>query len=222
MIITMNYITMKYIFLLIGVFVFLGASAQVDSLNQTTDTTLTTVEKTDTAKNTGFLSFLKEDSPEVAPKKAAFYGTIFPGGGQIFNKQYWKAPLALGAVGTAGYFCYDFTNEYIYYRDAYRARKDDDPTTIDPLANNSNATDANVIEIRDTYRKWMEQSYIAFVVVYGLQVLEAYTAAHLMYFDVEEDLSLHYQPIITPNYAEGMSVGLSFSLENKTVKPINW
>ena len=114
----------------------------------------------------------------------------------MYNRQYWKAPIALGAVGTAGYFVYDNTIEYRTYRDAYRFRVDGDSTTIDPFANNPNATDANLIEIRDRYRKWMEQSYIAVVVVYSLQILEAYTAAHLKNFDIDDDLSLHWEPTI--------------------------
>lgn len=193
---------MKYILLAIIFCISLSANAQSDSSAITTiDTSLDTSssnlimeEDTSTTKKPGFFSFLKEEG--FSPKKSAFYSAVFPGGGQLYNRQYWKAPIALGIVGTAGYFVYDNTVEYRTYRDAYRFRVDGDSTTIDPFANNPNATDANLIEIRDRYRKWMEQSYLAVVVVYTLQILEAYTAAHLKNFDIDDDLSLHWQPTI--------------------------
>jgi hypothetical protein len=167
---------------------------------------------TSKAKAAGFFSFLKEDG--FSPKKAAFYSTVFPGGGQLYNRQYWKAPIALGAVGTAGYFVYDNTIQYRRFRDAYRLRVDGDPTTVDEFANIPGANEAALVEKRDSYRKFMEQSYIAVVVVYGLQVLEAYTAAHLKNFDIDEDLSLDWQPTI--NIPVGFqSSGESFFMENR-------
>ncbi|MFK7947192.1 MAG: DUF5683 domain-containing protein [Saprospiraceae bacterium] len=201
---------MKYVLLAIIFIISLSANAQSDSLViptiDTASSTLTMEKDTSKVKKPGFFSFLKEKG--FSPKKSAFYSAVFPGGGQLYNRQYWKAPIALGGVGTAGYFVYSNTVEYRTYRDAYRFRVDGDSTTIDPFANNPNATDANLIEIRDRYRKWMEQSYIAVVVVYALQVLEAYTAAHLKNFDIDDDLSLQWQPTIQ------MPVSFSSSRQN--------
>lgn len=166
-----------------------------------------------------FLGFLKEPGNE--PKKAVFYSVICPGGGQFYNKQYWKVPLAFGGVAAAGYFVYSNTNQYRRYRDAYRIRVDGDPLTLDEFYDNPNATEEALVEIRDNYRKWMEQSYLAVVVVYGLNVLEAYTAAHLKNFDIDEDLSLQWQPKINLQQSvlfdnPNMEFGISMKLVNKT------
>ncbi|MGB1121810.1 MAG: DUF5683 domain-containing protein [Saprospiraceae bacterium] len=207
---------MKYILFVIIFCIGLSANAQPDSSAiatiDTTSATLKMENDTSKAKAAGFFSFLKEDG--FSPKKAAFYSTVFPGGGQLYNRQYWKAPIALGAVGTAGYFVYDNTIQYRRFRDAYRLRVDGDPTTVDEFANIPGANEAALVEKRDSYRKFMEQSYIAVVVVYGLQVLEAYTAAHLKNFDIDEDLSLDWQPTI--NIPVGFQPsGESFFMENR-------
>lgn len=197
-----------------------SSSTSIDTtINTTTlNSTVTMAADTNKADKKSFLSFLKEEGNK--PKKAAFYSVIFPGGGQLYNKQYWKAPIALGAVGTAGYFIYDNTTQYRLYRDAYRYRVDDDPTTIDPFASNPNATDETLVELRDTYRKWMEQSYIGFVVVYGLNVLEAYTAAHLKDFDIDDDLSLHWEPTVKMQNSlvtnSNMEFGVTMQFQTKT------
>ncbi len=166
-----------------------------------------------------FFAFLKSDDVSDNPKKAAFYSTIIPGGGQVFNRQYWKAPLAFGGVATAGYFVYSNTTQYRYYRDQYRLRVDDDPLTVvdSPL---TDVSSANISSARDGYRKRMEQSYIAVIIVYGLNVIEAYTSAHLMNFDVDEDLSLQLEPSIRMGNQSEMQIGLSFHFITKNVQPI--
>jgi hypothetical protein len=166
-----------------------------------------------------FFTFLKSNDDKYKPKKAAFYSTIIPGGGQVYNRQYWKAPLAFGGVATAGYFVFLNTNEYRKFRTEYRYRVDDDPNTVGD-EDLGDVSDANIITARDGYQKRMEQSYIAVVLVYGLNVIEAYTSAHLMNFDVDEDLSLNMQPNVRMGDFSEMQVGLSLSFQPKVVSVI--
>jgi hypothetical protein len=52
----------------------------------------TSFNEADTIINKGgFFSIFKGK-----PGKAALYSLIIPGGGQIYNKKWWKVPLALG------------------------------------------------------------------------------------------------------------------------------
>ncbi len=212
----MKYILITYCCLLFGSI----ASAQEDTSANRLDTlnnVLETQEITSKSDKKTFLGFLKEDGNY--PKKAAFYSIVCPGGGQIYNKQYWKVPLAFGGVATAGYFVYYNTANYRAYRDDYRFRVDDDPTTLDRFYDNPNATPDALATIRDAYRKQMEQSYIALVAIYGLNVLEAYTAAHLKHFDIDDDLSLEWQPSIkmqtTVVNTSTMSFGVTMQLVQK-------
>jgi hypothetical protein len=56
------------------------------------------------------------------PSKAAFYSAVIPGLGQAYNKQYWKVPLALAAVGLPIYAYTINDKEYNRLRDAFRIR----------------------------------------------------------------------------------------------------
>ena len=178
---------MKYILLLLLGFIFSQfAYSQIDTTINPTDTTLIRTKKKKEKKP--MFAFLRDSSIEAAPKKAAFYSSIFPGGGQIYNKQYYKAPIALGGVGFVAYLAVDFTREYRRYRDAYRLRVDGDPTTIDEFDGVAGATDDAIEDIRDQYRKWMEQSYIGLIAIHALNAVEAYVARHLRDFKIEDDL----------------------------------
>lgn len=160
---------------------------QVDTLTTPTDTTTLTRPKPKKEKKP-FFGFLKDTTTEAAPKKAAFYSAIFPGAGQIYNKEYYKAPLAIGGVGFVVYLAVDFTREYRRYRDAYRLRVDGDPTTIDEFDGVAGATDNAIEDIRDQYRKWMEQAYVGVIVIHALNAIEAYVARHLKDFKIHDDL----------------------------------
>ena len=64
----------------------------------------------------------KEFNP-LAPSKAAFYSAILPGMGQIYNKRYWKAPIAWGLIGGSIYM-YTFNNDnYQRFRTAFKSRQ---------------------------------------------------------------------------------------------------
>ena len=56
-----------------------------------------------------------------SPRKAVIYSAIFPGLGQIYNRQYWKLPILYsGFVG----FTYAITWNNGYYRDYLDGYKD--------------------------------------------------------------------------------------------------
>ena len=47
------------------------------------------------------------------PQKAFISSMVIPGLGQILNKQIWKSPIALGAIGGVGFVFWQ--NQKIYY-----------------------------------------------------------------------------------------------------------
>ena len=55
-----------------------------------------------------------------SPNKALWYAALFPGGGQIYNRKYWKLPIIYG--GLLGLiYGYSFNNKYFTtYSNAYR------------------------------------------------------------------------------------------------------
>ncbi len=138
------------------------------------------------------------------PSKAALFSTLLPGLGQAYNKKYWKIPIVYGALGTLGFFAYSNHKEYITFRDALRARYDNDPNTND---NFPNINDQVLKAQRETYRRNRDFFIIIGVIAYSLNILDAYVDAHLKGFSVSDKLS--FKPI--PAY-NGIQVGLTWKL----------
>ena len=128
----------------------------------------------------------------LTPSKAAFYSAIIPGLGQAFLGKGWKVPIIYAAIGASLYY-YDVNNkEMNSYRSAYKRRLngffDDEyleteiPITTDQLLLG--------MEFHKNYR---DIAIILAAASYMLNILEANVSAHLLQFNVNDDLS------ITPN-----------------------
>ncbi|MBL0043284.1 MAG: hypothetical protein IPP33_02350 [Flavobacteriales bacterium] len=142
------------------------------------------------------------------PKRATIYSALLPGAGQIYNRKYWKAPIAWGGLATCAYFIQRNNKEYSRYRDAYVALVDNDPNTTDEF--NGQFSADRVREVADTYRKWRDLSWLCTAGVYILNVVDASVDAHFVRFDVGDDLSLNLGPSL-PMVSQG-AVGLSLNL----------
>jgi TM2 domain-containing membrane protein YozV len=143
-------------------------------------------------RKTGAIKRFFEDYPN--PNKALLLSFIVPGAGQIYNKKYIKLPFVFGAFGGLIYAIDYNTGNYRRFRDAYALKLDGEiheftGTTIDDAA--------SLKRRRDDFRKNMELSYILLVIAYLLNGVDAYVDAHLLQFDVSEDLGLRIQPQTT-------------------------
>lgn len=127
-----------------------------------------------------------------SPKKAALYSLI-PGGGQIYNKKYWKVPLIYAAGGAAIYFSANNYKNYRLFRQTLISRVDTNSSAID---NHPNLTKDGVQDEMEGHQKNFELLIIAAIAVYAIQIVDATVDAHLMYFDVSDDLSLQIRPEI--------------------------
>ncbi|OZV67621.1 DUF5683 domain-containing protein [Winogradskyella aurantia] len=138
----------------------------------------------------------KQAIDPLRPSKAAFYSAVLPGLGQAYNKKYWKIPLVWGAIGTGIYFYVRNDRQFDRYRDAYKRRlagfKDDEfyGSGATPAISN----DA-LIRAQQQFRRNKEVSLLVTVGLYVLNIIDANVDAHLMQFNVNEDLSLspHFQ-----------------------------
>lgn len=159
------------------------------------------------------------------PIRAMWLGLVFPGGGQIYNRKYWKLPIFYG--GFLGCM-YALTWNNMMYRDysqAYLDIMDDDPNTKSyeamlPPNYSIEGKEKRFQEIfrgrKDKYRKWRDMSIFAFIGVYALSVVDAYIDAELSSFDISPDLSMNLQPaIITTNAfgTTGRYGNLSYGLQ---------
>ena len=157
------------------------------------------------------------------PNRALWLALVIPGGGQIYNRKYWKLPIIYG--GMMGCI-YALTWNNMMYRDysqAYLDIMDSDPTTQSYnkfLHLGATITAANEERYKtrckgrkDKSRRWRDMSMFCLIGVYALSVIDAYVDAELSEFDISKDLSLKVAPTVIP----GGSTFSSGSLENSAV-----
>ncbi|RYY62852.1 MAG: hypothetical protein EOO05_01260 [Chitinophagaceae bacterium] len=158
-----------------------------------------------------------------SPRTAAIRSAILPGLGQIYNKKYWKLPIVYGALGASGgIFVY---NLKWYRRTRFAVRILADTSITDYAAAGvhkdllflANRGDVNTLKYaRNQYRQSIDYSAIFFVILWGLNVVDATVDAHLKGFDVSPDLSLKFKPGFSDMAGTG---GLSLVLEIGKKKP---
>ena len=161
------------------------------------------------------------------PKRALWLALVIPGGGQIYNRKYWKLPIVYGGFIGCIYAMNWNNTMYKDYSQAYLDLMDNDPgtqsynqflhlgTTITP--SNENRYKDIFKKRKDKYRRWRDLSFFVMVGVYALSVIDAYVDAELSVFDISDDLSLRVEPTIINNHLsnhplDASSVGLQCSL----------
>lgn len=148
-------------------------------------------------------SVVKTSKPinPLSPAKAAFYSAILPGLGQAYNKKYWKIPIVYGAIGTGVYFYVNNNKEYNRFRDAYKRRLagfTDDEFYLDSQGNQlatPRVTTERLEDAQKFYRRNKEISLLVTIGLYALNIIDANVDAHLLQYNVDENLSLspHYE-----------------------------
>lgn len=151
----------------------------------------------------------------LAPSKAAFYSAVLPGLGQAYNKKYWKIPIVYAALGTGVYFYKMNDNRYNRYRDAYKRRlagyQDDE--FYGDIPGQPRIEDDALIRAQKILKKNKEISILVTLGLYALNIIDANVDAHLIQFNVDENLTLqpHYEfNAIDQRSNVGLSLNLNF------------
>tara|TARA_Y100000589_G_scaffold277964_1_gene273230 strand:- start:287 stop:853 length:567 start_codon:yes stop_codon:yes gene_type:complete len=170
-------------------------------------------QENDRKKNGNKKSELSEN--QIRVKKTTKWAAIIPGSGQIINKKYWKAPIVHVALGSSLYmikFNTDLMNEF---KTNLEKELDEDPNTssdmTDPNGNLYSPTDLE----NGTYlfRRNRDLSYLYFVGIYILQIIDANVDAHMRFFDSSEDLSLNLiPPYFDKNSWQAWQIGIKLNL----------
>ena len=148
------------------------------------------------------------------PGKAIMYGLLIPGGGQMYNRKYWKVPIALALEGGAITTFIIVRDRHLFLKDAYsKSLAGEDSGTV------LNTTQLN--NFRKQYQKYTEQAGIAVLVVHIIIAVESYVNRHLIDFDISEDLSLGLK---TPSFNShsssfGLSLNYNLSSSRKIIDP---
>jgi hypothetical protein len=107
---------------------------------------------------------------------AMLFSALLPGAGQVYNESYWKAPLVLG-IGV--YFAAQFIR-YNRSADDYRQLY---------LASLPSGGNIAYQRLRDDYKDLRDANAWYFLILYVLNIVDAYVDASLYGFDVSPTLS---------------------------------
>lgn len=154
------------------------------------------------------IHFKKRDWSTWRPdiKRAMWLAIVFPGGGQIYNRKYWKLPVVYG--GFIGCYYAIRWNNMMYkdYSQAYLDLMDDNPETQSynqfmhfgtVITEANRSTYENKFKRRkDYYRRYRDLSAFIMIGVYALSVIDAYVDASLSEFDISDDLSMRVTPTV--------------------------
>ena len=168
----------------------------------------------------------KEEKKFVPNPKWALVFAIIPGGGQIYNRKYWKLPIVYGGFMGLAYAIIWNGGYYNEYKTAYRdislfidGKEGGDswknfirpPETEETVSVNS--LKSMLQGKMETYRRNRDLSIIGAVVLYGLSMIDAFVDAKLFDFDISPDLSLHLEPYLAPDYYNRTNFGISCRLK---------
>lgn len=166
------------------------------------------------------------------PKKAVLMALV-PGLGQIYNRKFWKLPIVYGGLMGCMYAVTWNNRNYQDYSTAYKdimmdAEEPNRPVEefhtswqdllgvgYDPKEWVTNTNFQTQLKNRkDYYRRYRDLSIIITVGVYALSIIDAYVDAQLFDFDISPDLSMHWEPTVTPQTAySSRSYGLNCSIK---------
>lgn len=148
---------------------------------------------------------------ETDVKKATTLSLVFPGAGQLYNKNYWKMPIVVGGFSILAYTVQWNNKGYQRYSTAYKYRTDPDDETVDEFAD-TGITDQDLLIQRRSFRRNRDLCMIFLGLFYIMQVMDAHATAHMNAYDVSDDLSrlnLSVEPSVERLYTHRTGGGVN-------------
>ncbi|MDP4679481.1 MAG: DUF5683 domain-containing protein [Cyclobacteriaceae bacterium] len=151
---------------------------------------------------------------KLDPNKAALFAAVFPGLGQIYNREYWKVPIVYGGLMIFGHYINNRHVLFNAFRNAWIAETDNDPNTVNPFGGRFGS--ASTLERNaEQLRRDRDNLMVYGMLFYLVSIVEAHIGAHLKEFDVNDDLSFEIQPATYAGdryTAQNIGVSLVFKL----------
>lgn len=152
------------------------------------------------------------------PAKAALMSAVLPGAGQVYNKKYWKIPIVYAGLGGFGAWLGINVTQLRGYTNAYRHHVEG----TDSLASYKGYNTESQLKFkREEAKGNLDISAIGLTLWYVLNIIDATVDAHLFNFDVNEDISISFHPVIqmkntnSLNLESNFYTGISFRMNVK-------
>ncbi len=136
----------------------------------------------------GVVSYRPAEYPHAG--KATLYSLLVPGLGQIYNREYWKLPLYLGAMGFGIHYYSDCARNFERFRSIYKEATESSATYTGPI------TADQALYYRNIYRRYRDYALLAVAAVYLLQVMDANVFSYMHNFEVDDDISMRMEPTV--------------------------
>ena len=191
-------------------------AASVDSINSLNNKNLNKLSqpvntakikaKSDSINKVSLVKAKPKFTPD--PQKSTWIALAIPGGGQIYNRKYWKLPFVYGGFVGCAYALHWNNQMYSEYSQAYLDIMSNDPSSTSYLnflpdgydvKGNLTFLQNTFKKKKDYYRRYRDLSIFAFIGVYILSVVDAYVDAELSNFDITNDLSFKVSPAFIRN-----------------------
>ena len=149
------------------------------------------------------------DTLENRPNTALWYSAALPGLGQAYNKKFWKIPIIYGGGLVVGYYI-NYNNQlYKQYRDGLYALIDRDDRT-QPF--NPNLSENDYRRATDYWRRNRDLLFVAALIVYAANIIDAHVDAHLALFNIDEDISMKIEPCVDQTAMQTNLYGISIKI----------
>jgi hypothetical protein len=163
-----------------------------------------------------------------SPRGALWRTAAVPGWGQYYNRQYYKIPFVYAGLAGLGFRIVRSNRQYRLYSRAALFKNETDPREQyesdyrEAARELTGRRDADVgasqlRQVRDQFRRQRDLAILGAGLFYALTLLDAYVSAHLLTFDVDEDLAVRVQPTgsftaraAAPSDGVGMRVQVRF------------
>ena len=145
---------------------------------------------------------LQQQIPQKSPALAIAYTAVFPGLGQVYVGSYWKAPIAAGA---ALFFAYQIAS----YHSTFVEKSTQYDNLITQGLNRSDPRVQLAIREKEFYNNARDINGLWLLGIYGIAAVDAYVGAHMLEFDVSDNLSFTILPDPI-NHAGRMHISYTF------------
>jgi hypothetical protein len=216
-----------------------GRDQKTDAALASDTVVITTSSKSKKKGSTAVIDMTNDTLPVMAkpvikrkgdPMKATMMSVVFPGGGQIYNRKYWKLPIVYAGFGVLFYSISNNSKNYQMYYKGYLDFTDDidetnsyldfipgDPASYDPVYPGANPANTALVEEKmlrlvDYHKQYRDLSIILTGVWYMVQLLDANVDASLMEYDVSDNLELTFFPSMITLPGRSPATGINLHL----------
>ena len=150
------------------------------------------------------------DTLGPVPGIAAFYSAVLPGLGQAYNNSHWKIPIIYAGAVFLGWRILDQHKRYSSSRQNL-VILERNPAITEIGGMDLSRWDRRVI----VYRRGRDYAIVLGGILYMLNIVEAYTDAHLQDFNVTDDLALKIKPSLMamPGGTPGAGIALTLHIK---------